>query len=962
VASAVAYWSGGLSEAEARKRLDDRAAARQPRSSRSYASIVRANVFTVFNLILLVAGVATLVFGEWQDALFLGVLVSNSTIGIVQEVRAKRALDRLAALVAPTATVVRDGEERPVPAEDVVVGDLVRLAAGDQVVADGTLVSSEALLLDESILTGESEPVARDLGEGIRSGSFAVEGTGLFSVEAVGEASYAARITGEARAFRHPRSPLELALNRLLIVLVAIMAPLGVLIGFALWERHTPLRHAVPTSVAAVVTMVPEGLILLATLTYAVAALRIARHGALAQQLNAIESLASVDVVCLDKTGTLTEARPRVVEITPAPGVAEQELAAERGRDAAATAAPNTTLEAIATAYAQPAEEPAASVPFSAARRWSALELGDATYVLGAPELFPLAALEPQAERAAAEGRRVLALARTTNPAELDALPSGLKVRGLVVLAERLRPDARATVDFFRSQGVALKILSGDRPETVAAIARDAGIRSERPPLDASNPPPIEDVLAANVIGRIDPSGKRRVVEALRDSGRYVAMVGDGVNDVPALKAARLAIAQGTGTQMARSVADLVLVRGDFGSVPLMVAEGRKVLRNLQRVAKLFVTKSAFAAFLILSIGLTTTPYPLLPRHLTLAASLTIGVPGFFLALAPSGGRFASKGFLRDVAAFAVPAGTAAGLGVVSSYLFALNVLDLRLIEARTVATTVLIGVGLYLILALEASARRRGAAVTALCAALAASYGATLALPATRAFFELALPSAAMVLTAIVGIALAAAGLWLVDERFVPGAHEPGCGKAASGFSPCPDAGRAGSGDRYGMSTILVGTDGSATAQAAIRVALDLAQASGDDVLFVTAWHELEGDLGLPIAKLWPELVEVEREWAETTLASAADEAEAAGVPATTSSRHGTPADQICKVARERHPRLIVVGSRGWGPVDGVLFGSVSSGVLRHAPCPVLVVPAAGEPAEAEPVEVAVGTSAGKE
>jgi cation-transporting P-type ATPase E len=572
-------------------------------------------------------------------------------------------------------------------------------------------------------------------------------------------------------------------------VLVAIMVPLGLLIGFALWERHTPLRHAVPTSVAAAVTMVPEGLILLATLTYAVAALRIARRGALAQQLNAIESLASVDVVCLDKTGTLTEPRPRVVELVAAPGVGGDELATELGRYAAATPARNATLEAVAAEYPRPAEEPAASVPFSAARRWSALTLGGVTYLLGAPELFALGALEPRASSSAADGRRVLALGRTARAAELDAnaeLPPDLEVRGLVVLAERLRPDARATVDFFRSQGVELKILSGDRPETVAAIARDAGIRSDRPPLDGStlpsNPVELRRVASrADVIGRIDPAGKRRVVEALRDSGRYVAMVGDGVNDVPALKAARLAIAQGTGAQMARSVADLVLVRGDFGSVPLMVAEGRKVLRNLQRVAKLFVTKSAFAAFLILSIGLTTTPYPLLPRHLTLAASLTIGVPGFFLALAPSGGRFASTRFLRDVAAFAVPAGTAVGLGVVSSYLFALNVLDLHLIEARTVATTVLIGVGLYLILALEASARRRGAAVTALCAALAGLYGATLALPAARTFFELATPTAAMVLTAIVGIALAAAGLWLVDERFVPGSHDSGCGKAAT-------------------------------------------------------------------------------------------------------------------------------------------------------------------------------------
>jgi cation-transporting ATPase E len=776
--------TSGLSEAEAGRRLAAGGPAKLPRSGRSYASIVRANVFTIFNLILLVAGTVTLLFGEWQDALFLGVLVSNSAIGIGQEVRAKRALDRLSALVAPTASVVRDGSPRAVAVEELVVGDLVRLKAGDQVVADGLLVESDGLTLDESILTGESEPVARATSEEVRSGSFAIEGAGGYAVTAVGSASYAARITGEARAFRHPRSPLERALNRLLLILVAVILPLGSLIGVALWERHTPLRQAVPTSVAAVVTLVPEGLILLASLTYAVAALRIARRGALAQQLNAIESLASVDVVCLDKTGTLTEPTLRVVEVVAARDVDEGALAHALGRFAASSSSRNATLEAILKAYAGHAEPPRRSVPFSSRLRWSALELGDATYVLGAPELFSLGPLEERSELEASGGRRVLALARTTLSQELEpeaGLPAGLVPLGLVILAERLRSEARATVDFFRSQGVTLKILSGDRPETVAAIARDAGVATQEPTdgrrLPADPAALRRLALESHVIGRIDPEGKRRVVEALRDAGRYVAMVGDGVNDVPALKAARLAIAQGSGSQMARSVADLVLVRGDFAAVPAMVAEGRKVLRNLQRVAKLFVTKSVFAAFLILSIGLTPTAYPLLPRHLTLAASLTIGIPSLFLALAPSAGTFNSAGFLRDVGRFAMPAGTAAGLGVLSSYLFALNVLDLGVFEARTVATTVLVGVGLYLILVLEASGRRRGVAVTALCLALAGLYAVVLALPFGRSFFELALPGPAIFLTAAVGIVLAVTGLGLVDDRFVPGSR----GRAAA-------------------------------------------------------------------------------------------------------------------------------------------------------------------------------------
>ena len=755
--------AAGLTDAEAARRLALRGRAPRARSSRSYASIVSANVFTVFNLILAVAGAATLAFGEWQDALFLGVLVSNAGIGIVQEVRAKRALDRLSALVAPQATVVRDGQMRTLSVADVVVGDLLRLAPGDQIVADGHLREADALRLDEAILTGEAEPVPRDVGDEVRSGSFAVEGIGAYVVSAVGADSYAARLTGEARSFRHPRSPLERALTRLLFVLVGVMVPLGVALGYALWHRHAALHTAVPTSVAAVVTLVPEGLILLASLTYAVAAVRMARRGALSQQLNAIESLASVDVVCLDKTGTLTEPALRVAELVGPPS-----LATELGRYAASAVAKNATLEAIAAAYPAEPERVAEQIPFSSKERFSAQRIGGIGYVLGAPEHFELGRLAAKTEEAVAAGRRVLAFGTAEELEEPRP-----RAHGLVLLAERLRPEARSTVDWFRAQGVELKVLSGDRPETVAAIARDAGIHG--PAADASSLPADEGalrelVLGHSVFGRISPQDKRRVVEALRDDGRYVAMVGDGVNDVPALKAARLAIAQGTGTQMARTVADVVLVRGEFAAVPAMVDEGRKILRNVQRVAKLFVTKSAFAAFLVLSIGLTPTAYPLLPRQLTLAASLTIGIPGFFLALAPSTGRYSSKGFLRELARFALPAGTAGGLGVLSSYVFALNVLDLELVAARTVAVTVLVLVGLYLILALEASGRVRGAAVSTLCLVLLVGYALVLLVPFARDFFSLAAPSVAILAPALAGAGIAAAGLAVLDDRFIPG------------------------------------------------------------------------------------------------------------------------------------------------------------------------------------------------
>jgi magnesium-transporting ATPase (P-type) len=357
--------------------------------------------------------------------------------------------------------------------------------------------------------------------------------------------------------------------------------------------------------------------------------------------------------------------------------------------------------------------------------------------------------------------------------------PPELEPLGIVVLAERLRPNARATVEFLQSQGVELKVLSGDRPETVAAIAGDVGIPAGAGPADGRELPDDERALREllrerNVIGRISPEGKRRVIEALRADGRYVAMIGDGVNDVPALKAARLAIAQGSGVQMARSVADLVLVHGDFSVVPQLVGEGRRILRNLQRVTKLFVSKSTVAAFLILVVGISPTAYPLLPRHLTLIASLGVGIPSFFLALAPSSGRVTFHRFLRSVGQFSLPAGVAVGLGVVASYLTALQVVNLPLVEARTVATTVMLFVSLYLIVALEAAGRRRGTAVLVLCLALAAIYVAVLLVPFSRSFFALAEPSLAIGLIAAGGCLISIGGLVLSSDDFIPGSRQP--------------------------------------------------------------------------------------------------------------------------------------------------------------------------------------------
>jgi cation-transporting ATPase E len=765
----------GLTAVEAAARLQARGDVEPQASSRSTASIVRANVVTPFNAILLSLGLVTLIFGDARDALFVGIVVANAGIGIGQELRAKRKLDALAALVAPFALVVRDGTELRLHVDEVVEGDLVRLTAGDQVVADGVVTAATSLELDEAILTGEARSVERVVGDEIRSGSFAVEGSGTYTVGAVGAASYAERLVGEAREFRHPRSPLERAIDRLLYILVGAMVPLGILLVTVLWKQQVGVHHAVNTAVAGMVTLVPEGLVLLLSITYAAAALGLARRGALLQQLNAVESLAAVDTVCVDKTGTLTAPQLRVVEVIPASGVGLEEARHALARFAASMPGRNGTLEAVGAALPAVPEEPEETVAFSSRRRWSGLRLGEVRYVLGAPELFILGTLADQVAELQSAGRRVVAVGTTTAqfPAGSDDGPPPAVPLGVVVLAEDLRKDTRETIAFLLAEGVDVKVLSGDAPETVASIAADAGV-SVGAPHDGRELPTERAALAAfareaSTIGRITPEGKRAVVESLQRDGRYVAMVGDGVNDAPALKAAQVAIAQGSGAQLTKAIADVILVSDDFSAVPGMIKSGRQILRNIRRVTKLFVTKSVFAAFLILSIGLTPTEYPLLPRHLTIAATLTVGLPAFFIALAPSQGPWATRGFLREVGRFSVPAGVAAGMGVLASYLVVLNVFDSGLQEARTAALTTLIVVGLYLVLALEATELHRAFWLGALCASLAAMYVAILVLPALRSFFDLVVPGPASILVSLVGAGLSIGFLWLTDDRFVP-------------------------------------------------------------------------------------------------------------------------------------------------------------------------------------------------
>jgi cation-transporting P-type ATPase E len=702
-----------------------------------------------------------MVFASWRDALFLGILIANIAVGSFQEIRSKRALDRLAALVAPAATVVRDGADRRVAIDEAVAGDLIRLSAGDQVVADGKILSADGLALDESNLTGESELAVRAAGDTVWSGSFVVEGAALHEAEAVGPDSRAQQLTTTARAFRHPRSPLERANDRLLLWLLALSVPLAIGLTISVFAHDDTTTARVQTLTAGIVNLVPEGLILLISVTAAVSAFKMAKRGALAQQLNAIESLASVDVICTDKTGTLTEPTLRVLELVPTAGAEKEVLAHALARYAASAPSRNLTLQAIADTA-----RVVAQVPFSSRRRWSALDLGDERLVFGAPERFAAAdrALAERARQEASVGRRVLAIGSTNAPLPTDSLepkfPDDVRPLGLVVLAERLRPNAAQTVSFFASEDVALKVLSGDAPATVGAIAHDVGVPGSAPALDGeslpSEPAALRDaVLSAPAIGRISPEGKRAVVDALADAGRYVAMVGDGVNDVPALKEARLAIAQGSGTQMARSVSDVVLVHDDFVVVPGMVAEGRQILRNIQRVARLFITKAVFTAVAGLAVAIPTATFPLLPRQFTIASTVTIGIPAFLLALAPSSGPWRPDRFVQSVARFAIPAGLAVGIGIVAGYLLARYGFDLSVTRSRTVATGVVVACGLAVVMRLETEGGGRVLAVAGLCVLMALLFALALVVPFLRHFYELSTPTGDAVVSWATGAAL---------------------------------------------------------------------------------------------------------------------------------------------------------------------------------------------------------------
>ncbi len=735
--------------------------------TRTVGQIVRANVLAPINLVIGVLAALVIAAGSPKDALFAGVIVANSVIGVVQELRAKRVLDRLSVVSAPKAHVVRDGVVHDLQVHELVLDDVVELRAGAQVVADGVVLTAENLELDESLLTGEADAVVKDPGAEVLSGSAVVAGTGRVRVTKVGAENYAAKLAEEARRFTLVNSPLRNDINRIVTWVGIAIVPIGILLATSQFvRRDESWQDAVISTVAGLVGMVPEGLVLLTSVAFAVGVVRLASKRCLVQELPAIEVLARVDVLCADKTGTITEgslalAGVHVVDESER-GSADGSVGApalERSDvdDALAAMAhldpdPNATVHALAQAYpGHPSWELAGRVPFSSARKWSSMTFdGHGTWVLGAPENVLADAyggtLRDDVEREAADGRRVLVLATATvdtsaagDPALREVVPVAL-----VLFEDVVREDAPDTLRFFADQGVTLKVISGDNNVTVGAVARRAGLEHWADNVNAQTLPDegeeFDDAVErASVFGRVTPHQKRAMVRSLQSRGHVVAMTGDGVNDVLALKDADCGVAMASGSEATRGVAQLVLLDSNFSALPSVVAEGRRVINNIERVASLFLAKTTYSVILSLLTGVFALAYPLRPIHLSILSWFTIGVPAFFLALEPNGERV-QAGFLRRVLGRAVPAGIVIAGATMAT--FAIAQLDERIDadEARTVAVLVAGSVALMNLYRVARPLNRlRATRVVAMVVLFAAAF----AMPWSRDLFELPLTEA---------------------------------------------------------------------------------------------------------------------------------------------------------------------------------------------------------------------------
>ncbi|CAL8973084.1 Calcium-transporting ATPase CtpE [Propionicimonas sp. T2.31MG-18] len=647
-----------------------------PRSGRTTWDIVRANVFTRINFLLMVLFIMVLTTGSIVNALFGFLIIINSGIGIVQELRAKRTLDNLAVVGEGKPTVRRDGIARQLPREEVVLDDLIEIGPGDQVIVDGEVVEASYLEVDESLLTGESDPLLKQPGDEVMSGSFVVAGVGAFRATRVGHDSYAARLTMEASKFSLVKSELQTGINKILRLITWLLVPVGLATIWVQWNQPGVWQSKVLYTAGALVPMVPEGLVLLTSLAFAVGVVRLGQRNVLVQELPAIEGLARVDVVCADKTGTLTENGLRFGECEVLDGD-EGEVAEALAQLAAADPRPNASVQALAHALPPSGSSwtVTAMAPFTSAKKWSGMSFdGHGHWVLGAPDVLAGrdSAAAARAEQVGSTGRRVLLLGEVDRPVDDPDAPGDVRPRALVVLEQKVRPEARDTLAFFAAQNVAVKVISGDNATSVGAVTGSLGVETGDV-VDARTLPEDDQefadrVQSAGVFGRVTPQQKRQMVAALQSRGHNVAMTGDGVNDVLAIKDSDLGVAMGSGAAATRSVAQLVLLDDSFATLPHVVAEGRRVIGNIERVANFFLTKTMYSIILALLVALWGLQFPFMPIHISFVGWFTIGIPASILALAPNAER-ARPGFLQRVMSFSIPSGVVVAVTTFVSYL-----------------------------------------------------------------------------------------------------------------------------------------------------------------------------------------------------------------------------------------------------------------------------------------------------
>ncbi|AWE41596.1 HAD-IC family P-type ATPase [Actinobaculum sp. 313] len=647
-----------------------------PRSGRSTWQIIRDNVFTRINALLGVLFALVMVTGSWMNGAFGLLIVANSIIGIIQELRAKHTLDSLAVVGEAHPTVRREGREQAVERDDVVLGDILVIKPGEQIVVDGVVSEADYLEIDESLLTGESDPIPKEPGDEIMSGSFVSSGTGTYRATKVGADAYAAQLTAAAAKFSLVHSELQSGINRILQVITWILIPVGIvtIIG-QIRVGENDWRAIILAVAAALVPMIPEGLVLITSTAFALGVIRLGYRKCLVNELPAIEGLARVDVVCADKTGTLTENAMAFGRLEVLGTYDEEEARMALRQLAAADSAPNSSMLAIIDGVGQAEHtwDVAEIQPFTSAKKWSGVSFHEqGHWVLGAPDVLVDAesAAGVRAGEIAATGLRVLLLGRASATVTDDAAPGRVDPVALVILEQRVRPDAADTLEYFRSQGVDVKIISGDNAESVGAVTRSLGVEAGEP-VDARTLTEAnfsETVNDSQVFGRVTPQQKRSMVAALQEAGHTVAMTGDGVNDVLALKDADLGVAMGSGTAATRSVAKIVLLDDRFATLPHVVGEGRRVLGNIERVANLFLTKTIYSSILAVLVLLFSLPFPFQPIHVTITGWFTIGIPAFLLSLPPNNEK-ARSGFVQRVLRLGVPAGAVVAAASFVTYL-----------------------------------------------------------------------------------------------------------------------------------------------------------------------------------------------------------------------------------------------------------------------------------------------------